>query len=142
MLGFGKICDTFENMTDEDRRAALAKGSSVILPALAALSGGDGKKEFIVFVSVACAADDKLDEAEYKLFSEVTGISVDYATACAMIDEAKANSARSVVDEVTDFFGLFNSELKAAVISFCLCFCAADGKVTRKERKFLQTLIG
>ncbi len=137
---FGKICREYKNMTDEERRAMLREDSAMILPALASF-GGDGISEFIFFVFTACAADGKLDDKEYELFVDVTGIELGYAEACSLIDVAKSRVAQNAVDRAVDIFGLLSDELKASLVSFCLCFCSANGRITRREKKFLKSLI-
>ena len=116
------------------------RDSSVILPALTAIAG-DGVTEFILFVMTACAADGKLDPEEYALFTDVTGITVEYSAACAMISAAATKESRNIVDIIVDAFGQLDDELKASMISFCLCFCAANGKIDGKEKRFIKNLI-
>lgn len=137
---FGKICREYKNMTPEARTAMLKEDSLLILPALTAL-GGDGISDFIFFVFTACGADGKLDMKEYELFCDVTGIEIAYSDACALIDTAKTRVAQNAVDRAVDAFGLMSDEVKAAMVSFCLCFCAANGKIERREKKFLKSLI-
>ena len=137
---FGRICREYEKMTREELCAMLRQESLLVLPALASF-GGNGVDKFIMFVFTACAADGKLDPEEYDLFCEVTGIELEYSAACAMIEMAKTRVAQNAIDNVIDSFGLLSDELKASMISFCLCFCAANGKICRREKKFLKRLI-
>lgn len=140
MFDFSKICKEFENMSDSDRKATLARDSAVILPALSSLNG-DGTLEFLLFVMTSCAADGRLDREEYKLFCDVTGIALDYNTACEMVSAATQKESRNAVDMIVDIFGLLNDDIKASMISFCLCFCAANGKIDGKEKRFIKKLI-
>ncbi len=137
---FGKICREYKKMTDEERRAMLREDSAVILPAFCAL-GENGVADFVFFIFTACGADGKLDDREYALLREVTGIELEYSDACALLDAAKTRVAQNAVDAAVDAFGLLSDELKAAMVSFCLCFCSANGKITHKEKKFLKKLI-
>ena len=141
MFKFGRICRVYKNMSPEDRRATLIEDAAVILPALSALDGDDGAKAFIIIVSTACAVDGKLDADEYKLFCDVTGITVGYDAACAMIDTANTRVAQNLIDAVVDRFGDIDIRIKESMVSFCLCFCAANGKITRDEKKFIKQLI-
>ena len=138
---FGKICREYQKLTREELRTMLRQESLIVLPALCAVGGGDGINEFIMFVFTACAADGKLDAEEYSLFCEVTGIELAYDDACRLIDVAKTKVAQNAIDNVIDSFGLLSEEVKASMISFCLCFCAANGKITRREKKFLKRLV-
>ena len=137
---FGKICREYRKITDEERLAILREESAIVLPALSAFSE-DAASDFIFFVFTACAADGKLDEKEYKLFLDVTGIELGYAEACSLIDVAKSRVAQNAVDRAVDTFGLLSDEIKASMVSFCLCFCSANGKIKRREKKFLKSLI-
>ena len=141
MFNFGRICRVYKNMSPEDRRATLIEDSAIILPALSELDGDDGVRAFIIIVSTACAVDGKLDVEEYKLFCDVTGITVDYESACAIIDTAKTRVAQNLIDVIVDRFGDADIRIKESMVSFCLCFCAANGKITRDEKKFIKQLI-
>ena len=140
MFNFGRICRAYKRMTPEDRRATLVEDAEVILPALASV-GGDGITEFIFLVSTACAVDGKLNFDEYKLFCDVTGITVNYDAACAMIDAANTRVAQNLIDRVVDDFGEMDIHIKERMVSFCLCFCAANGKITGDEKRFIKKLI-
>lgn len=141
MFDFSKICKTYEAMTPDELRQTLKKESEIVLPALAALNGSDGVSEFIVFAMTACAVDGRLDPEEYTLFSAVTGISLDYAAACELVTATANKESRHIVDIVADTFGLLSDDIKASMVSFCLCFCAANGKIGGKEKRFLKRLI-
>lgn len=140
MFNFGRICRAYKNMSPEDRRATLIEDAEVILPALAS-AGGDGATEFIFLVSTACAADGKLSFDEYKLFCDVTGITLNYDAVCAMIDAANTRVAQNLIDSVVDGFGDMDIHVKERMVSFCLCFCAANGKITGDEKRFIKKLI-
>lgn len=140
MFDFSKICKSYAKMTDEERRQVLLTNSAEILSALDDTQG-DKETVFILFVMTACGASGKLEFEEYKLFRDVTGIELDYDTACALVDSAATRESRNVVDIIVDIFGLFSEELKASMVSFCLCFCAANGKIDSREKKFIKRLL-
>lgn len=140
MFDFGKICREYENMTDGERRATLVRDSAVILPALNAING-DGVSEFVLFIMTACAASGNLEPEEYALFTDVTGISLDYGAACALVSAAATKESRNIVDVIVDTFGLLSDDIKTCMVSFCLCFCAANGKIDGKEKRFIKKLI-
>lgn len=140
MSDFAKICKIYEQMSDDERHETLVRDSEAILPALRALNG-DGVTEFVIFAMTACSADGRLDPEEYRLFTDVTGIRLDYADACELVKLASTRTNRNIVDIVVDTFGMLDEELKANMISFCLCFCAANGKVDGKEKRFIKRLI-
>ena len=140
MFSFRKICRTFENMTDDDRRVALAESARAVLPELEK-TYGNGIREFILFIFAACGADGVLDASEYKLFAEVTGIEITYIEAYEIVRSADASLAQDATDDIIDMFGLMSNEVKASMITFCLLICSANEKISRGERKFLKKLI-
>ena len=140
MFSFRKICRTFENMTENERRASLSESANVVLPELAKIYG-NGINEFILFIFAACGADGVLDATEYKLFSEVTGIDIAYSDAYEMFRSSDMRRAQETADDIIDMFGLMSNEVKASMITFCLLICSANGKISRGERKFIKKLI-
>ena len=140
MFSFRKICRTFENMTDDERRASLAESANVVLPELAKIYG-NGINEFILFIFAACGSDGVLDADEYNLFSEVTGIDITYSDAYDLFRSSDMRHAQEAADDIVDMFGLMSNEVKASMITFCLLICSANGKISRGERKFIKKLI-
>ena len=140
MFSFRKICRTFENMTDDERRASLIESARLILPELEK-TYGNGVPEFILFIFAACGADGVLDASEYKLFSEVTGIELSYSEAYELVSSADTQRVQDTADDIIDMFGLLSNEVKASMITFCLLFLSANGEISRGERKFLKKLI-
>ncbi|MGN1076979.1 MAG: hypothetical protein ACI4ST_00530 [Candidatus Gallimonas sp.] len=48
---------------------------------------------------------------------------------------------KQVVDYVVDLLGELDEELKADIITVCLLVCAIDGKISKKEEKYIRQLI-
>lgn len=140
MFEFDRLCKEYEALPFEALKEIVARESLTILPALDALEG-DGLDMFILFVATACASSGKLELGEYKLFEETTGIGVGYETVTAFVDTASGKDAQETVNAVVDFFGVLDEEIKAAMIRFCLAFCAANGSISVKEKKFIRKLL-
>lgn len=140
MFDFSKVCRTYEAMNADELKSMLQHEAATVLEALAEL-GRDGVNEFILFVMTACGADGKLDPKEYALFCDVTGISYEYDTVCELVCVAAAKDSRHVVDIIADAFGQLSDEIKASIVSFCLCFCAANGKISGREKRFIKKLL-
>ncbi len=140
MFEFEKVCKEYEALSFDQLKTIVSTESSVILPALDELDG-DGLSTFILFVATACAASGKLELGEYKLFEEVTGVTVSYEDALAIVDAAKGKDAQERVDAVVELFGVLDEEIKCSIMRFCLAFCAANGEVDSREKRFIRKLL-
>ncbi len=140
MFEFDKMCKKYEALSFEELKGIVAHESAVILPALDALEG-DGLDSFILFVATSCAASGRFELAEYKLFEEVTGVTVSYETACAIVDAAGGREAQEIVDALADLFGVLDEEVKYSMVIFCLAFCAANGDINLREKRFIRKLL-
>ncbi|MDO4572373.1 MAG: hypothetical protein Q4C13_03315 [Clostridia bacterium] len=140
MFAFEKLCREYEALSFEELKTIVARESGVLLPALDLLEG-DGLDMFLLFVATACASSGRLELGEYKLFEETTGLSVGYETVMAAVDAAGGRDAQEIVDSVADFFGVLDEELKASMIRFCLAFCAANGRIDAREKRFIRKLM-
>ena len=140
MFEFDKLCKKYEALSFEELKEIVANESLTILPALDSLDG-DGISSFILFVATVCGASGKLELGEYKLFEEVTGISVPYEDAVEIVDSAKGKDAQDIVDAIVDLFGVLDEDVKYSMTIFCLAFCAANGKIDLRERKFIKKLL-
>ena len=139
MFEFQKICREYEKMSYDERLAVLTEDSTIILPAVSTISGGIAS--FILLVTASCAADGKLTVAEYALFKGITGLDISYDAAAVIIDAIKGKDLRDIADIVVDTFGEVDENIKCAMVSFCLCFCTANGRVLPSERRFIRQLI-
>lgn len=140
MFEFDKMCKKYEALSFEELKEIVASESRTILPALDLLDG-DGLGTFLLFVATTCGASGKLELSEYKLLEETTGVSLPYEEVMAMVESGKGKDAQQTVDEIVDFFGVLDEEIKYSMVIFCLAFCAANGKIDLKERKFIRMLL-
>ena len=77
-------------------------------------------------------------------FEKLAGKEVSYEDAVAIFNAAgldKAKDNRNVVDEMVDILGMISLDLKRDVIIVCLLVCAVDGKISRKEKKWIKQLM-
>ena len=136
---------------DPQTYAALITEKSVkIIAALSVITknGSDGVAIYSNFILCSIAADGKLDESEYKLlkpsFEALAGKEVSYEDAVAMFNAAGLNKSKdykNIVDEMVDILGLVSLDLKRDIILVCMMICAVDGKISRKEKKWIKQLI-
>ena len=140
MFEFDKLCKDYEKLSYGELKQIVAENGLVLLPALKSFSD-DAVALMILFIATACGADGKFSPEEYHLFAETTGYSLTYAEMVSAVDNASGKDSRKAVDSVIDMFGSLSDDIKVSMIQFCLAFCAADGKLSLKERSFIKKLI-
>ena len=139
MFEFQKVCKQYEKLSYDERRALLEEQASVLVPAAATLPYGIDS--LIILVMASCAADGKLQAEEYSLFKDVTGLDLSYDLTSASIEAIKGKEIKEAADIIVDSLGEIDMELKALLVSFCLLFCSADGRVGLSERSFIKKLV-
>ena len=150
MFEFNKICRAFEQMDPQTYKEIIAEKSVNIIAALTAITkdGMDGMKIYMNFILCSIAADGVLAQEEYMIlkpaFEALAGKGVPYEDAVAIFKEAgldKSKDYKKVVDEMVDILGMISLDLKRDIIIVCMMICAVDGKITRKEKKWIKQLI-
>ena len=150
MFEFNKLCKAFEEMDPNTFGDIIAEKSVAIIAALTAITrnGMDGMKIYLNFILCSIAADGKLAEEEYMIlkpaFEKLAGKEVSYDDAVAIFKEAgldKSKDYKNVVDEMVDILGMISLDLKRDIIIVCMMVCAVDGKISRKEKKWIKQLI-
>ncbi len=140
MFEFDQMCKKYEALSFAELKQIAANETRIILPALDTLEG-DGLDTFILFVATACASGGKLELGEYKLFEEITGLSVPYESAMELVQSAANREAQDIVDTIVDIYGVLDEDVKYSMVIFCLAFCAANGQINLKERRFIRKLL-
>lgn len=140
MFEFEKMCKKYEALSFDELKQIVQRESATVLPALDALEG-DGLSAFLLFIATACAASGALELGEYKLFEEVTGVTVSYEDALKMVDAAKGRDAQETVNGIVDLFGVLDENVKESMVAFCLAFCAANGHIDAREKRFIRLLL-
>ena len=150
MFEFNKLCKAFEEMDPNTFGDIIAEKSVAIIAALTAITrnGMDGMKIYLNFILCSIAADGKLAEEEYMIlkpaFEKLAGKEVSYDDAVAIFKETgldKSKDYKNVVDEMVDILGMISLDLKRDIIIVCMMVCAVDGKISRKEKKWIKQLI-
>ena len=149
MFEFDKLCREVEEMDPVTYHAIIAEKSAAVIAGLTAItrSGMDGMQIFMHFILCSIAADGKLDQAEYMIlkpsFEILAGKEVSYEDAVEIFKAAGLDRSRdykNVVDEMVDILGMISLDLKRDIITVCLLVCAVDGKISRKEKKWIKQL--
>ena len=149
MFEFSKMCKEVEQMDPEMYAAIIKEKSAGILAALTAItrSGTDGATIFINFILASVAADGKLDEHEYQLLrpslENLVGHELSYEEAKQLFSSMgldKPGQYKKVVDLMVDILGTVSLDLKRDIVIVCMLVCAIDGKISRKEKKWIKQL--
>jgi hypothetical protein len=137
---FDLLCQEYELKTFDELKQIVKEDTAVIRPVLE-LTGQDAVDSFLMLVITACGASGKMGLEEYMLLQETTGILISYADANKMLEASKHKGAREIVDYFVDQYGELSIDVKAHMVSLCLAFCAANGDVNWKEKRFIKKLI-
>ena len=149
MFEFNKLCKAAEQLDPQTYGEIIAEKSVAIIAALSAITkdGLTGLQIYLNFILCSIAADGKLDETEYMIlkpaFEKLAGKEVSYDDAVAIFNAAgldKSKDYKNVVDEMVDILGTISLDLKRDIITVCLLVCAVDGKISRKEKKWIKQL--
>ena len=149
MFEFNKICKAAEQLDPQTYGEIIAEKSVAVIAALSAITknGLSGLQIYLNFILCSIAADGKLDQSEYLIlkpsFEILAGKEVSYEDAVEIFKAAgldKSKDYKNVVDEMADILGMISLDLKRDIIIICLLVCAVDGKVSRKEKKWIKQL--
>ena len=150
MFEFNKICKAAEQLDPQTYGEIITEKSVAIIAALSAITknGLSGLQIYLNFILCSIAADGKLDQAEYMIlkpsFEILAGKEVSYEDAVEIFKAAGLDRSRdykNVVDEMVDILGMISLDLKRDIIIVCLLVCAVDGKISRKEKKWIKQLM-
>lgn len=140
MFEFEKMCKAFEEMSNGERKLYLQEQSVNLVKAFESI-GTDGLQMFLYFMAMACGADGKLSVEEYSLLQEVTPIDLKYSEVEDLINRLNNKDSKDRARWISETVGSLSEEYQDVIISFCLCFCSADKKVSLKERTFIKSLV-
>ena len=150
MFEFSKICKAAEQLDPQTYGEIIAEKSVAVIAALSAITknGLSGLQIYLNFILCSIAADGKLDQSEYLIlkpsFEILAGKEVSYEDAVEIFKATgldKSKDYKNVVDEMVDILGMISLDLKRDIIIICLLVCAVDGKVSRKEKKWIKQLM-
>lgn len=150
MFEFNRLCKAFEEIDPKTFKEVIAEKSASIVSALSAITrdGMDGMGIYLNFILCSIVSDGKLAEEEYGIirpaFEIVAGKDVDYEEAVTIFNEYglnRPNAYKRTVDDMVDILGLISLDLKRDIIIVCMMVCSIDGKISRKEKRWIRQLI-
>lgn len=148
MFEFIKLCDAFERLSAVEKAALLIEKSTQILAKLHTLSipGIDPVETLAGFIIGSVIADGHIDEREYLLIypSLVDAFGADFDFVSIKSAFRCDGDVRRMIAQYTErmlkVLDFLDEDLKADVITLCLCIVAIDGKVSLKEKKYIRRL--
>lgn len=149
MFEFTKICNEYEKMSTIERGVLLAGKSVTVLTKLKLLDidGIDPVETLAAYIIGSVTADGVVNEQEYILIYpalvRVFGDDFDFATIKKAFknDTDGKNAVKKYTKDLTAVFGCIDEDLKADIVSLCLCVVTVDGKISLKERRYIRSLI-
>ena len=130
---FIKLCKQYANMTEEDRRALVLRNGAIIAPALADM--GNGVRDFLIFFLAVCGEGGEVSAEEYAVLSDAVSGLPENA-------EAVGREGERTLEDAVEALSLLGDEEKSALVSLCLCFCAVNGKIGKRAKHTLKSLVG
>ena len=149
MFDFDEVCRQAEKLDPVTYAAIITEKSQSVVAGIQAVTGDAEltKTLFTMLLLGAVVSDGKITEEEFGLIgpflSEAVEQELTYEDAKEFMAQFKpdAKEYKDLIDSLTDLFGAVSEELKADIVTVCLLVCAADGKVSKREQKWLKKLI-
>lgn len=146
MKAFNQLCKELEALPADAYNDTLAECAARVIPALAVITedGLSGAMMFGLFVMSALAADGRCSKGEYEavnsLLEPVFGEAIDYQALKKHFKEEKG-AYKQYADMMVRIIGLVSDDVKNDIVFLCLLICAVDGKISLKERLWIEQLI-
>ncbi len=136
-MGLNEILQDYVNLSYEELLGVASHAAKTVVPFFNnAVEDGNGAIFTISFIGTCLAADGQLSALEKKFVCDLFGL--DAQTVEGIVASINSEIVR-IVDEVFD--SIPTDEVKAALLSFCLCFLAVDERISREEVALIQKLI-
>lgn len=136
MASFTEIMQQYVNLDYSDLLSTAKRSFAKIIPACEAVD--QENKGFLMVTSIflaALAADGKMSSKEAQFISDLLGLDL------KQIEQFNSLYNSNMEELVDKFADSLNSNLKAEVITLCLCIASVDEKISREENAFLQKLL-
>lgn len=147
MFEFTKLCKEYEDMTVAERGVILTVKSAKILAKLALGEHDvDPVSTLASFIIGSVVADGKVNEQEYLLIYpalvKVFGDDFDFASIKKEFESDKEGkkAIKKYTQELLSLLAAADDELKADVVTLCLCVVTVDGKVSVREKRYIRKL--
>ena len=148
MFGFELACKDVERLDPKTYREIVAEKSARVIKTLTMISDDEvsATSFFTGILLGAVICDGVLDEAEFNLIKPMMDVAlgkeVTFEDACDTVNQLVPDkkSYKDYVNKMTDLFGQMSDAMKTDIVTVSLLVCAADGKISFKERRWLKEL--
>lgn len=146
MSKISSICKDCENLSPEERTAAIGLQAEKVLQKVAALNipEVDPKKTLVAFIMGAIVSDGKVNEEEYAILYPVmtaafgTELGYEQIKFALEKDKTSMKSLKESSINIAALLGGIDSELQTDIILLCLLITAVDGKISMREKSYLK----
>lgn len=143
---FDDMCEAFEKIDAEAYAEALKTVSGKVIGDLNALTNPDiAKTLYSNFVLCTIVCGGKIDEKEFgkikPTLDAAIGIDIKYSDVEKAFENVDKGEYKDKVDELIDLVGDSAPSVRDNIITLCLLVCAADGKITDKEKCWIRQLL-
>ena len=150
MFDLEAICTEVEKMDPVTYTRVIGEKRESVIKGITAVVGDAEQASTMLTMLVfgAVLSDGKFDEKEFgltkPLIEEIAEQEVTYEEELEFMTAIKAErkSTNPLLVSLVEMFGLASDELKSDVVELCLLVCAADGKITKREKNWLAKLVG
>ena len=150
MFDLEAICSEVEKLDPITFAQLIGEKGESVIAGIAGITG-DGDDAITLFTALVLSvaiSDSKLDEKEYTLIKplleEAVGEEISYDEAIEFMSAFKSQRGdyNKLTEALSSLFSVASDELKSDIVLLCLLICATDGKISKREKNWLQKLIG
>ncbi|MBO5526314.1 MAG: TerB family tellurite resistance protein [Clostridia bacterium] len=144
-----KLIRTFESLTQDERNALFEQKSASVVSALKKLDlpGVDPLSALSALILSCVVSDGTIDDKEYELMlpflKKLFGEDYDFDSIKkeVLVSDETSKELASSVKVLIDAFSMLSEELKTDAVTVCLCILSVDGKISKREKRFLSKLV-
>ena len=150
MSDFDELCHEAENLDPMTYSSIISEKSRNVQNGYTAILGDedDAKTLFTALLLGAVISDGKIVEKEFNLIKpmlvEAVGEDMTFEDAQEFVQGVKSESRqfKQIIVSLAGLLNVISEDLKNDAVILCLLVCSVDGKVSVREKKWLQKLIG
>ncbi|MBQ9469116.1 MAG: TerB family tellurite resistance protein [Clostridia bacterium] len=150
MFDLDEVCGKVEKLDPMTYAQLISELSESVMKGLTAIVGNpdDAQTLLTSLILGAVISDGKIKEQEFglikPLFEEAVGEEVTFEEMTEFMDAFKTGKSdyKKMIASLTNLFGAVSDDLKSDTVMLCMLVCAADGKISVREKNWLRQLIG
>lgn len=148
MFEFKKLCDAYEELNTVEKGLLLTEKSVKIMAKLHCIQipGLDPEETLAGFIIGSVVSDGRVNEQEYLLIypslARAFGDSFDFTVIKNRfrIDADCRKALAAYTKQMLRILDILDDEMKNDIITLCLCVASIDGKISLKEKNYINQL--